>query len=349
MRPKPLILIILIFAVLFAANLVFAREMEVSLPQMSSLNLPLLPDYVKYIFNFAVGIAGFIAFCCLIYGGARYVFSAGNPTAMADANDQIFAGIIGLVVVLGSWLLLITVNPQLVILKFSREPTPPIEETIGVYLCENVGGTGCQVFTSSAALGDFGKDVKLIKFKNPDNNAYGAVLHGVQTLAGGEQLFYCLVVLEDTQIQPENYYSVDIFIRTSSAGGRVALCEHTNCRKTNPGDAEEAKRVFTFDEGDAVPNPPGASARGFSCFNCGGRYKYDNGDIIDGGLFVPVPNFWDAYDRGVSALEVENSTAILFDEENYDGVCELFQTGDPALGSGNDIGDDRASSMMIIR
>lgn len=72
-----------------------------------------LPDYVEYIFSFAIGLGGLIALLSLIYGGFRYASSAGSPTAIKDAKDQIFAGIIGLFLLLSSFLILNTINPQL--------------------------------------------------------------------------------------------------------------------------------------------------------------------------------------------------------------------------------------------
>ena len=66
-----------------------------------------LPGYVYYVFNFAFLAAGVLAFVLLIYGGFRYITSAGNPTIMKDAKDQIISVIIGVAVLFGSYLVLI--------------------------------------------------------------------------------------------------------------------------------------------------------------------------------------------------------------------------------------------------
>jgi hypothetical protein len=55
------------------------------------------------------------------------------------------------------------------------------------------------------------------------------------------------------------------------------------------------------------------------------------------------------WDKGVSALRVENYLAVLFRETSYDNTCEVFNISDSNLSDGNPIDDERAFSMMIIR
>lgn len=104
------------------SGLCFARELEVTYPQFGGVQAPastkvLLPNYIKYIFHFAIAVAGLIAFASLIYGGFLYLTSAGNPASMNEAKDQMLASFLGLLILLASWLILNTINPQLVILK----------------------------------------------------------------------------------------------------------------------------------------------------------------------------------------------------------------------------------------
>lgn len=117
-----LTLIILGFCLSFVGLFAVAQEVEIEYPEVEGAETPrsvktFLPDYIKYLFNLAIIIAGLVAFASLIYGGFRYLASAGNPTALSDARDQITAGILGLLLLLGAYLVLITINPQLIILK----------------------------------------------------------------------------------------------------------------------------------------------------------------------------------------------------------------------------------------
>jgi hypothetical protein len=96
----------------------------------------LLPEYVRYVFNFVVALAGLIVFGVLVYGGVRYLTSVGSPTAQKDARDQIAAGFLGLAILLSSYLILTTINPQLVMLGLELQPWPELkyERPPGVYL-----------------------------------------------------------------------------------------------------------------------------------------------------------------------------------------------------------------------
>ena len=122
------ILIIYFFAILLVSPLsTFSiggcRELEVPIPGLTSTCLPALPDYIAAIYNFALMIVGIVVFGALIYGGFRYLTSVGNPAAIADAKDQIFSAILGLIILFSAWLILNTINPELVILGQAPPPT----------------------------------------------------------------------------------------------------------------------------------------------------------------------------------------------------------------------------------
>lgn len=74
------------------------------------------PLYVKYFYYLFLTIAGLLALGVIIYGGFLYLISAGAPVKMIAAREQISGGILGLVILLSSYLILATVNPQLTIL-----------------------------------------------------------------------------------------------------------------------------------------------------------------------------------------------------------------------------------------
>jgi len=116
------ILIIFLFAILLIPPLVAfsqagCRELEVPIPGLTTTCLPALPDYISAIYNFALMIIGIVCFGALLYGGFRYLTSAGKPTAMADAKDQIFSAILGLIILFSAYLILTTINPELVVLS----------------------------------------------------------------------------------------------------------------------------------------------------------------------------------------------------------------------------------------
>jgi hypothetical protein len=79
-----------------------------------------LPDYIRYVYQFAVAIGGFIALGATIAGGLRYLTSAGNPSRMSDARNQIIMGLLGIVIVLGAFVFLHEINPDLISLEIPQ-------------------------------------------------------------------------------------------------------------------------------------------------------------------------------------------------------------------------------------
>ena len=72
-----------------------------------------LPQLIRYFFNFALGIGGIVALTVIIIGGFRWMLSAAAPEQKKGAMDQIKAGIFGLLILLASYLILQTINPDL--------------------------------------------------------------------------------------------------------------------------------------------------------------------------------------------------------------------------------------------
>lgn len=69
------------------------------------------------IYTYLVGVIGILATVMIMYGGVKYLVSLGNPTRMAGAKDTIFSAVVGLVLVLGAYILLNLINPNLTELK----------------------------------------------------------------------------------------------------------------------------------------------------------------------------------------------------------------------------------------
>lgn len=78
-----------------------------------------LSDFFSNMFNLGVGIAGILAVIMLMWGGIEYMTSeaVGNKE---NAKSRITSAIIGLLIVLMSWLILYTINPD--ILRLNLNP-----------------------------------------------------------------------------------------------------------------------------------------------------------------------------------------------------------------------------------
>jgi hypothetical protein len=76
-----------------------------------------ISQYIGRIYNFAIGVVGLIAAVMMIIGGFQYLTSAGDAGKIGAAKKRITDAIIGLVLMLGSYALLNTINPALLAFK----------------------------------------------------------------------------------------------------------------------------------------------------------------------------------------------------------------------------------------
>lgn len=70
--------------------------------------------YIASIYKMAIGIAGALAVLMIVIGGIQYTASMGNPGAIGAAKTRIWAAISGLILALFSYIILNTINPDLV-------------------------------------------------------------------------------------------------------------------------------------------------------------------------------------------------------------------------------------------
>jgi hypothetical protein len=134
MPKKPILFIFIFLFALLIAN--FAFGFEVKYPNIPGVGTPencapkeCLGQYVAYWFTFGIYIAGVLALISLAIGGIQIITSAGNPEAMGNAKDRIKGAVLGLVLLLGSVIILRTINPQFI------EPTiTPLPGVAGIFL-----------------------------------------------------------------------------------------------------------------------------------------------------------------------------------------------------------------------
>lgn len=79
-----------------------------------------LGDYIRTIYTWMVGIGGLVAVILIIVGGFIYMTSAGSPDRVKAAKERISHALLGLLLLLGSYTLLYTINPDLVRLRLPK-------------------------------------------------------------------------------------------------------------------------------------------------------------------------------------------------------------------------------------
>ena len=116
-QKKFLLFFLLIFAI-FYGNYVFAFEIPIGYYPKIPFTNPItensrLPDFIVYFFALGISLAGAISVISLAIGGVQLVFSSVSPEARSNAIDRIKSAILGLILVLASFIIVRTINPAL--------------------------------------------------------------------------------------------------------------------------------------------------------------------------------------------------------------------------------------------
>ena len=113
------LIIIILFVLLFSAGsgvLAAANPTAEILrenPMRQQLTAQTATFYFERLYIWLLGVVGLAALFAIVYGGVLYIFS-GAIESTAEAKRWITNAIIGLVIAGGSYLLLYTINPDLV-------------------------------------------------------------------------------------------------------------------------------------------------------------------------------------------------------------------------------------------
>lgn len=77
----------------------------------------LLARYIKALYDYGMIIGGILAAIVLMGGGVLWLISAGDPSKINQAKELISGSLVGTVILFSSWLILNTVNPDLLKLQ----------------------------------------------------------------------------------------------------------------------------------------------------------------------------------------------------------------------------------------
>lgn len=103
---------------------------EAPLPQIDGTKISSLDTYFKYIYQIGLGITGVAALTMIVIGGLMYMASAGNASQKSEAKNRITSAVLGLILALGAYLILYTINPDLVKLTRVQMQYPPLPRII---------------------------------------------------------------------------------------------------------------------------------------------------------------------------------------------------------------------------
>ncbi len=118
-----------IFILLTLSQPVLALEVEYpSFPGTPSLTGDTdFVGYILYLFVFSIMASGVIAVMSIVYSGIKILIAAGNPSAISEAKERIWGSILGIILLMFSTVILMTINPDLIKptkAKFNAQPGP---------------------------------------------------------------------------------------------------------------------------------------------------------------------------------------------------------------------------------
>ena len=98
----------------------FAFALEIDFPDIGGIkptDQTGPAEWISYIFNFGMAIVGLAIIYSVVRAGIEWMTSGDNQTGITNAKGRIKGAVLGLLILLGSYVMLETINPNLVILK----------------------------------------------------------------------------------------------------------------------------------------------------------------------------------------------------------------------------------------
>jgi uncharacterized membrane protein YgcG len=123
----------IIFSFFFLAGTALAVTIDTTFPGVSTGASP--GEIIGGFYKWSLGAAGVLALGAVVWGGIKYTMSAGNPSGQGEGKEWVKAALLGLLLLLGAYLILYTINPNLVNLGL---PTLQLQPASG----QPAGSTG---------------------------------------------------------------------------------------------------------------------------------------------------------------------------------------------------------------
>lgn len=217
-----------------------------------------LQEYLPRAFNLAIGISAVLAFVMITFGGIMYAVSD-SLTGRQEGKKYVTNAIYGLVIAIGAYTIIYTINPQMLNFKLdvqrplsqSTTATPPVTGT------QPTGGVGCQGICpywyvnsqkdivsykdcfNCSTYSSFGLDVKTTYINGKTasiNNVLGNKLKAVQGMSGTPNFqlteTWPPTVNHKNQLQYTGQ-SVDLSLAVKSADNIKTFIQNANAQGLN--------------------------------------------------------------------------------------------------------------------
>ncbi|MFA6995327.1 MAG: pilin [Patescibacteria group bacterium] len=227
----------------------------------------LLATYIEVIYNYGMSVVGILAAIVLMGGGILWLTSAGNDSKITQAKELIGGSIAGLVILFSSWILLNTINPDILKMK-------PIVTTFVQTL-----SAGCCESSNKAIMTTDDKCKKPSIFKaNARTNS---------TMTACENEGCCATNNVNSNINTSNYVKcVDTIESDCPAvqNGKTGLKDffpNQSCSQLGKCPTEVTVNCNSIKDGDSCQNGKGKNVADSYCY--GGKC-YEGSGIKEGDL-----------------------------------------------------------------
>jgi hypothetical protein len=156
-----------------------------------------LPTFMLYLFKAGMFIGFVASSISLVVAGAMFLLAPAKPDLRAEAKDRVSGALSGLLILVLTYLILTTINPQLTIFTFGARKIPATTQQSnstatpppppGAYFYKDPTCSDTKAEAKTTDVSDFGSlktgSVKMVQ--GTDNqNLYGAVLYDSKNFQG---------------------------------------------------------------------------------------------------------------------------------------------------------------------
>lgn len=337
--------------------------LEVKYPEVAGQKLTAdttLPDFAIYLFNAGTIIGIFATIASLIWGGVLYVLSgfASLVQKKVDAKDRIFGAISGLLIILFTYLIITTINPELSVFKTEKLQEEEMPEVIikpapGVYFYKDNTCEDKNIKPKTSSVLDFNdfrkkiKSAKIVPYTSDSNNY-------------SEDIYYVSLLYENPNLYGDCYYvppseecNKDLEPKFSSA----SIYKFDNSALYDPNDeiednTDNTKGIYFFRKAcindEKTVYAETSSGGGYSVKES--TFTFSNiDDLIEfckrpevgGGWFFikdsEIKNLDSdkLFDKKLSEMKFEDVPKLEQDCEKYDRINECTQPVPPTLSGTN--------------
>jgi len=180
-------------------------------------------NYITAIYNYGIGIVGIVSAVVMMFGGFLWLVAGGDSGKVSEAKEWIKSALVGLILVLLSYTILLTINPDLV--AFKPINITPIAQTSnvssGLAGISEYGVAGFPAYAETLgytkAIEIIGNGAELLAIVKQETSTYEPVLNSSDTVIpntyrnktnGVIYSFY-----NDTRYDGTSFVAVDRWVR----------------------------------------------------------------------------------------------------------------------------------------